>query len=270
MLILNIFNQFSGLEAKLTHRDPVGWASPVQLVNNLILSDIISILIIIGIILTFLPQQIRIVNNRSSNGLSPYFMLLSITSVLAQLANVLMLQIPLLQNATKEELLSSILGILQVVILSICITINFILFIIYQTPFQNKRIFILCIKLFLLFLFLSTFIIILALLTDKLQFVGKCFGILSIILSCIQYIPQLIHTWITKYIGALSLITLTIQAPGSFFFAYTLACIPNSHITTWFPFFLSGIFQFILIIICFIIKIYYNVNDNSETESLLG
>lgn len=46
-------------------------------------------MIIIGILVSYLPQHIRIIAHRSSFGISPYFVLLGTTSGTAAFANIL-------------------------------------------------------------------------------------------------------------------------------------------------------------------------------------
>lgn len=47
-------------------------------------------------------------------------------------------------------------------------------------------------------------------------------GICASILSCIQYIPQLLTTWKIRKVLSLSITTMMIQVPGSFLFAFSL------------------------------------------------
>ena len=121
--------------------------------------NIFSIIVIIGIFLTFVPQQIRIICRKSSSGLSPYFMLLSVTSVIAQLFNILLLQLPLLRSCPSIILdcFPTFLGIIQVCVLTLSICINFILFILYQeVPYSVH--FINCIKLFVIYIFITFYV----------------------------------------------------------------------------------------------------------------
>ena len=238
--------------------------------------DIFSVLIILGILVIFLPQQIRIVKNGTSLGLSPYFMLLGITSVLAQLFNIVILQIPVLQKCKDAgTCFSDSLGVVQVAVLTMALAFNCALFLSYYpkpldaTP-EGKYV-LLCISLFKLFCFLSFAIILPAYLiagkdSDWRRSVGQFFGIVCTVLSCIQYIPQIIRTWTTKHVGSLSATTLAIQAPGSFFFAYTIAYREGTDLTTWMSFFVSGIFQVILVCICVYIS-YFHPDTNAQEDT---
>ncbi len=48
-------------------------------------------------------------------------------------------------------------------------------------------------------------------------------GLCSTSLALIQYTPQLIHTYRTKLVGALSIPAMCIQSPGAALMVYTIA-----------------------------------------------
>lgn len=49
----------------------------------------VSIIILIGLLISYLPQHYRIISRRTSEGISPYFVLLGTTSATAGFANIL-------------------------------------------------------------------------------------------------------------------------------------------------------------------------------------
>lgn len=78
-----------------------------------------SILIFLGILVSYLPQHLRIINRKSSFGLSPYFVLLGTTSGTCQFANILTLPNSRADIACCHEIngfacFAGLLGILQV------------------------------------------------------------------------------------------------------------------------------------------------------------
>lgn len=78
-----------------------------------------SILILLGILVSYLPQHIRIINRKSSFGLSPYFVLLGTTSGTCQFANILTLPGSRADMACCREIdgfscFAGLLGIMQV------------------------------------------------------------------------------------------------------------------------------------------------------------
>jgi PQ loop repeat protein len=75
-------------------------------------------LIFIGILISYLPQHIRIISLRSSFGISPYFVLLGTTSGTSAFANILVLPRSTRDVACCKEIsglacFAGLLGILQ-------------------------------------------------------------------------------------------------------------------------------------------------------------
>lgn len=77
-------------------------------------------------------------------------------------------------------------------------------------------------------------------------------GIFGTLTGVIQYVPQLISTWHSKSVGALSIFTMMIQAPGSFLLFLSLAVRPGTNWTTWLPYFVTGSFQSALLAMCLV------------------
>ncbi|GAA5862856.1 hypothetical protein JCM3774_006664 [Rhodotorula dairenensis] len=79
-------------------------------------------------------------------------------------------------------------------------------------------------------------------------------GLMSVVLACVQYTPQLVHTYQRKLVGSLSIPMMMIQTPGSFVFVYTLAIRPNVDVTGWLTYFITGLLQGYLLILCILYK----------------
>ena len=79
---------------------------------------------------------------------------------------------------------------------------------------------------------------------------GKVLGTASSVLSLIHYLPQFYTTCKIKGMGSLSLIMLCIQAPGGIISAVTMALGQNEHWTTFMCILCSAIQQLILLIVC--------------------
>ena len=81
--------------------------------------------ILVGILVSYLPQHFRIISLRSSFGLSPYFVLLGTTSTTSSLANILVLPRSIEDASCCREIsgascFAALLGILQVGIQWFC------------------------------------------------------------------------------------------------------------------------------------------------------
>ena len=249
------------------------------------MKDILYILTLPAIFLAFSPQQFRIVNRRSSIGLSPWFCLLGCLSTLSSFFNVVILQWPIIQTCRADTCLADLIGFFQITALAISFLLTFTLFLIYyprpwvQSHSEDDegnavhQVF----GIFLVFTVCSTLLVVLVATVHGIESkvgigLAWAFGVLCSFFSLIQYVPQIWHTWTRKNIGALSMVTLCIQAPGSFFFTYVLATSPKTDPSTWMGFFLSGMFQIFLLSICLYVKLSGEVRDEEEggeNESLL-
>jgi hypothetical protein len=91
-------------------------------------------------------------------------------------------------------------------------------------------------------------------------------GTISLVLSICQFVPQLRRTYQMKMAGALSVSAMSLQAPGSFVFCYTLAVSPGTNVTTWMTYFVGGILQSILLVLC----IYYDRTSMQHNYSRIS
>ena len=57
----------------------------------------LSSLLCVGLVISYLPQHLRIIKNQSSEGLSPWYLLLGSTSAACGLFNLLILQWPMVR-----------------------------------------------------------------------------------------------------------------------------------------------------------------------------
>jgi hypothetical protein len=85
-------------------------------------------MILVGILVSYLPQHHRIISRRSSEGISPYFVLLGTTSGTFGFANILTLPVSRAGLACCHEVsgfecFAGLLGIAQVGIQWVCFTI---------------------------------------------------------------------------------------------------------------------------------------------------
>jgi hypothetical protein len=79
----------------------------------------LSVVVVVGIFVSYLPQHLRIIIRRSSEGLSPYFVLLGTTSSTFAIANILTLpksqaDIECCYSISRFACIAGLLGIAQV------------------------------------------------------------------------------------------------------------------------------------------------------------
>jgi uncharacterized protein with PQ loop repeat len=88
----------------------------------------LSVVIVVGILVSYLPQHLRIIIRRSSEGLSPYFVLLGTTSSTFAIANILTLpksqaNIECCYYISRFACIAGLLGIAQVAVQWGCFTL---------------------------------------------------------------------------------------------------------------------------------------------------
>ncbi|EEP82524.1 conserved hypothetical protein [Uncinocarpus reesii 1704] len=201
----------------------------------------LSILILLGILLSYVPQHHRIISRRSSFGISPYFVLLGTTSGNSGFANILLLPRSAEDIACCKEIsgfscFAGLLGILQVGAQATCFAIILALFVIFfsrpdtsptskhdEAPsFRTALLVAAACIIHAVALVILSFTIGLAYPSSR-QLWANIFGIMATILSSIQYFPQIYTTFMLRRVGSLSIPMMCIQTPGSLVWAASLA-----------------------------------------------
>ncbi|KAL4896961.1 hypothetical protein BDV59DRAFT_198409 [Aspergillus ambiguus] len=218
---------------------------------------ILSILIVFGILLSYLPQHYRIISFRSSFGISPYFVLLGTTSGSSALANVVSQQQSLQDVTCCKDVngfacFAGLLGIFQVGTQCLCFFIILFLFVLYfprspeqspaVTPEPSKNdgptyrtalaVSAICVV-HAIIMIIITITIGLKRPTSLQSWSNFC-GVLAAILSSIQYFPQIYTTLKLRCVGSLSIPMMCIQTPGSLVWAGSLAArLGSKGWSTW-------------------------------------
>ncbi|KAF9463196.1 hypothetical protein BDZ94DRAFT_1289848 [Collybia nuda] len=245
-----------------------------------------------GLIISYAPQHLRIINKGSSEGFSPWFLLLGSTSSAAGFLNMVTMQwrivrcCPILSFGSCLEMTA---GIVQVGLQWFLFTVVFVLYMFYypvhlkyaeidvdthdtrppihvKTPIKTDE-WRLSITLswvaatHMLFISFTTFFVLLTItsspspdipLPPRISNWATFLGVSSAVLAAIQYAPQLIHTYRAKLVGALSIPMMCIQSPGAVFMVVSIALRPGTNWTSWITFAVSGLMQGSLLIMCII------------------
>ncbi|KAF2671921.1 PQ loop repeat protein [Microthyrium microscopicum] len=199
-------------------------------------------LIVLGILVSYIPQHLRIITRRSSEGLSPYFVLLGTTSSTFSLFNVItdpgsQDNIACCTEISRFACTAGLLGIAQIAVQWGCFSIIMILFLIFfpqpgpephpsdapARPTYKTALLVVftCIVHFVALLILSS--VFLLWYKAYLGPWSTTLGICAAILAAVQYLPQLYTTWKLQHVMSLSIPMMCIQTPGSFVFAASLA-----------------------------------------------
>eukprot|EP01095_Lingulamoeba_sp_RSL-Kostka_P016111 TRINITY_DN7732_c2_g1_i1.p1 TRINITY_DN7732_c2_g1~~TRINITY_DN7732_c2_g1_i1.p1 ORF type:complete len:315 (+),score=37.46 TRINITY_DN7732_c2_g1_i1:36-980(+) len=266
-----------------------------------IVSIVLGICLTLGTSISYQPQQIKICWNKTSAGLSPSFLFLSLMFSMFSLANVCLLQWDKFQCCryiTFWQCNEGLLVIYQIAAMPINVLIIYACAIpfykvqvphsmenetvekieAYKVSEKNKSILITsvgfvivgCISLLSGLLLLSF-----GYKSAIVQNFGLLCGFFVVVAAIFQYTPQIFYTFKTKKVGSLSLLMLIIQCPGNFL-VVLFQVLYSANFSTWLPFLVAGIEQIILI--CQIIYydyIFYRifapqviiVDDSDEEEN---
>ncbi|KAF2750510.1 PQ loop repeat protein-like protein [Sporormia fimetaria CBS 119925] len=230
----------------------------------------VSVFIVVGILVSYLPQHYKIISRRSSAGLSPMFVLLGTVSGTASIANILTLPESTRDMACCKDIgrfpcTAALLGVTQIGVQWTCFFFIMLLFLIFfprnapdnmeednsDIPTWKEAILVLAFSLFFFIFALLGSIVFAYPLHDHIRKWANFLGVLASLLAAIQYLPQIYTTWCLQQIGSLSVPMMCIQTPGSFVFASSLAArLGPAGWSTWGLFILTGCLQGCLLTMC--------------------
>jgi len=106
---------------------------------------------------------------------------------------------------------------------------------------------------------------------------GYTMGIVSTVMTFIQWAPQIYSTFRSKSVGSFSILMLLIQAPGSFVIIYFLIFVSHESISTWLSYVSAATQQLILLALLY----YYarksrsnmvakNIQEDTEITPLIN
>ncbi|KAF1839512.1 PQ loop repeat protein-like protein [Decorospora gaudefroyi] len=235
-----------------------------QLADPDLVNFAVSVFIVVGILVSYLPQHYKIISRRSSRGLSPMFVLLGTVSGTASIANILTLPESTADMACCREMGSfpcaaAMLGIVQIGVQWSCFFFIMLLFLIFfprgtspavqeeqdtDMPTWKEAVLVLAVSLtFFVVTFVGSLVFVYAL-PSHVRGWANFLGLLATILAAIQYIPQIFMTWRLQETGSLSIPMMCIQTPGSFVFAASLyARLGRGGWSAWGLFIFTGLLQ---------------------------
>ncbi|ESZ92594.1 hypothetical protein SBOR_7011 [Sclerotinia borealis F-4128] len=204
----------------------------------------------------------------SSEGISPFFILLGTTSGTCAFANIIVLPASRADVACCEivstfECAAGLLGIAQVGVQWFCFSVILLLFMVFfprsptlPTLDHNKQRYTwrtaVTVALICLFHGFATIIVSVSLALARPNSLGvwaNTLGIIATILAGIQYLPQIWLTYNLGHIGSLSIPMMLIQTPGSFVWSASLfARLGAGGLSTWGVFLVTGCLQGCLLV----------------------
>ncbi|MCJ1472484.1 hypothetical protein MMC13_001132 [Lambiella insularis] len=223
----------------------------------------LSLFILFGILLSYLSQYHRILARRSSEGISPYFLLLGTTAGTCAFANILVLPASRADLACCNKIsglgcFASLLGVIQVGVVWSCFAGILLLFLIFfpratpiippepptAKPSYREALAVTGISAVHGIAIAILSVVLVTRYPHLLQAYANVLGISATVLASIQYFPQIYTTWRLKHVGSLSIPMMCIQTPGSFVWAGSLAArVGWEGWSTWGLYVVTGILQ---------------------------
>ncbi|KAL7749747.1 hypothetical protein RI367_004977 [Sorochytrium milnesiophthora] len=284
---------------------------------------VLSVLLAIGIVLSYLPQHIKIIMLRSSEGLSPWFLLLGGIASVSTFYNILLLQFPIVECCTSWPLgqcLEHTLGIIQVGSQLFMFTLIITLYMVYFPPalkhvipaseytpllrpppgqpptvqptssqeddLPRTRLWNISISMALTVLVYFLLVTVLSIgflmysetdhhlpgvgapytppTTDAVVVFAGLLGAVATLMSCLQFIPQIVKTFTTKRVGALSIVMMCIQTPGTLLLVYSLSLRPGTNLSTYLSYLVAASLQGTLLVLSLM---YTYVSPSSEMRT---
>ncbi|RKP29756.1 hypothetical protein METBISCDRAFT_27952 [Metschnikowia bicuspidata] len=225
----------------------------------------ISVLITVGIFISYLPQYRRIVQKQTSEGLSVNFLLLGSCSLIFTFTNIVLMSSRALYCCRVGSLLlfdclNSQINLFQIGLQSTCAVaiLGFVIAYTRTSVRQDRAEFarimavarLVAIHAILLVLQMAV-----AFATSRgvLLALAQFNGLMSTGLTVIKYVPQILETYRLKHPGTLSIGMMSIQTPGGFVFTASLFFTKNIHWSSWISYFVAAMLQGFLLVLC----IYY-------------
>ncbi|KAL4969751.1 PQ-loop repeat-containing protein [Aspergillus stella-maris] len=236
-----------------------------------ILNFILSILIMLGILVSYFPQLVRIAMLRSSFGISPYFVLLGTTSGTFALANMVSQRQSLQDVACCKDVsglacFAGLLGILQVATQLLSFFAILTLFVAFfpresstspplspneaKGPTYRTALVVAGICIVHAVIMLIVTLAVGFKQPSSLQSWSNFCGVTAAILASIQYFPQIYTTLRLQCVGSFSIPMMCIQTPGAFVWAGSLAArLGSKGWSTWGILIVTACLQGVLLVL---------------------
>lgn len=221
-------------------------------------------------LVSYLPQHWRIIARGTSEGISPYFVLLGVTSATAGFANILTLPQSRQDVACCHELdtlhcMAGLLGIAQLGVQWLCFGFILVLFLVFfryddatvpisedeirnDQPRWQTAVLVASTCLVHGLVVIVVTAVLAAVAPQALSGWANTLGLMAALLAAVQYLPQIYTTYHLKHVGSLSIPMMCMQTPGGLLFSASLfARLGWAGWSSWGIFLLTAIMQGILL-----------------------
>ncbi|KYG50579.1 hypothetical protein M433DRAFT_281782 [Acidomyces richmondensis BFW] len=250
----------------------------------------LAVFILVGVLVSYLPQHIKIIQYGTSEGLSPWWVLLGGLSSIAAIGNILTLPASRADMACCKEIsggacAAALLGVAQIGLQWACFMFSVMLFLIFfptapdldisssiasitssPPPKRRDAIIVGSTTLCALLVVGITSIALVAAWPHHTQYWANFLGSIAGLLAAVQYVPQIWYTYRLGDVKSLSVITMLIQVPGAFLFSFSLWLrVGWGGWSTWLVYVVTGILQGILLAMAIS---YYVVSRRATREQV--
>ncbi|ELP93122.1 hypothetical protein EIN_053770 [Entamoeba invadens IP1] len=249
-------------------------------------SIIVGMVIMIGTVLSVFPQYIKLLRKRDSSGLSPFYLLIQFINQVTAVANGCITNATYIHSCVYlgfNGCFGVLISWIQIMLLAMVYLPQIVFYLVF---FPDKKNF----SLFKIPLYTTPVVVFISLLifgtvpllemTDGecgewTSGIGFLYGIICTICVFIQWSPQIYMTFKRKSAGALSVLMMSITAPGMVILTIYMIFITKQSFSTWLSNAASAIQQVILLTLL----IYYEFikkrfcpkkDEESEIKPLLG
>ncbi|GAB0136895.1 hypothetical protein EsDP_00005181 [Epichloe bromicola] len=242
---------------------------------------VISLLILVGLLISYLPQHYRIISRGTAEGISPYFVLLGTTSATSGFANILTVAksreaIECCKELDTFQCAAGLLGVAQLGMQWVCFALILVLFLIFfrysdanvppeelagESPKWQTAVGVglACVVHGLVVVILTGVFTIAS--PYHLTAWANFLGIMAAALAAVQYFPQIWTTYRLKHVGSLSIPMMCIQTPGGLLFAASLyARLGPEGWSTWVIYLLTALLQGCVLFL----GVYYEIQARRE------
>lgn len=244
------------------------------------LNFFLSIGLCIGIFFSYVPQYIRIISRKSSEGISPWFLLLGIISSFSAFFNILLVSQSVYNCChiiTTGQCFSASLAIIQISVQTFSIALVLILALVftrnqrlepkedyYKLQYAGK----LSLSIFLFMGIFSSYFYYKGS-ENEITLFANFLGIIGAILAAAQYFPQIYTTTHLQHVGSLSIPMMCLQTPGGFLWSATIAAREGTKWSSWLPYFTAACLQGILLFLAIYYE-YINKRLRKDAERILN
>lgn len=250
--------------ASCNYTDPFPSDFASFLVQLTTFSEVLGIILVVASIGSYFPQHVKLIQTRTSKGLSPYMLFLLNTQSFCSAANSMLLKFPQLEACSQvgfAECAPSLLSLFQLVGMFICTLLIYLLYFPLEEPLTvgkdhnrlkdcvfPRALF----GVFGLFVAITVglaiwFIMGLGPCSQPTVTFGQVMGTMATVVNIGTYLPQIWTTYKNKSVGAYSIIMVAIQAPGAFLSCAFMIFFEHDSFFVWVSFLTAGIQQVILL-----------------------